>query len=177
MKSYLSAVLRVQTEAFQAANVALGQMKAALPAPSTTEMGAAMGMAQSNRARQRLLERGVMQRHRICRATFTTTSPASCSATTCTAPAWRSQAPHSAARTACIRSRTHRRHPQHASLRHSLPMIAMATKRTAAQQCPTGSERLGQLYQQRQELPAPPFLSHSQNMRQADAIGTDRQSS
>ncbi len=61
--------------------------------------------------------------------------------------------------------------------RRSLPMIAMATKRTAAQQCPTGSERLGQLYQQRQELPAPPCLSHSQNTRQADAFRTDRQSS
>ncbi|EFN51134.1 hypothetical protein CHLNCDRAFT_141336 [Chlorella variabilis] len=39
LKSYLSAVLRVQAEAFQAANVALGQMKAAaLPAPSA-DMG------------------------------------------------------------------------------------------------------------------------------------------
>lgn len=35
LKSYLSAVLRVEAEAFQAANMALGAMKAALPAPST----------------------------------------------------------------------------------------------------------------------------------------------
>ncbi|KAI7839758.1 hypothetical protein COHA_006562 [Chlorella ohadii] len=38
LKSYLSAVLRVEVEAFQAANVALGQMRAAaLPAPSGVE--------------------------------------------------------------------------------------------------------------------------------------------
>ena len=41
-----AAVLRVQTEAFQAANVALGQMKAAaLPAPS--DMGAPVGVTGS----------------------------------------------------------------------------------------------------------------------------------
>jgi len=34
LKSYLSAVLRVEAEAFQVANVALGSMKAALPAPA-----------------------------------------------------------------------------------------------------------------------------------------------
>lgn len=34
LKSYLSAVLRVEAEAFQAANIALGSMKAALPANS-----------------------------------------------------------------------------------------------------------------------------------------------
>jgi hypothetical protein len=36
----------VQTEAFQAANVALGQMKAALPAPSA-DVGVPLGVAQS----------------------------------------------------------------------------------------------------------------------------------
>lgn len=35
LKSYLSAVLRVESEAFQVANAALGSMKAALPAPIT----------------------------------------------------------------------------------------------------------------------------------------------
>lgn len=42
LKSYLSAVLRVQSEAFGAANAALGQMKAALPAlpaPSSARQG------------------------------------------------------------------------------------------------------------------------------------------
>ncbi|PSC69221.1 TBC1 domain family member 2A [Micractinium conductrix] len=47
LKSYLSAVLRVQTEAFQAANVALGQMRtAALPAPSDMA-GVPTGVAAS----------------------------------------------------------------------------------------------------------------------------------
>lgn len=47
LKSYLSAVLRVQTEAFQAANVALGQMRtAALPAPSDMG-GVPVGVAGS----------------------------------------------------------------------------------------------------------------------------------
>ena len=40
LKSYLSAVLRVEAEAFQSANLALGQMKAALPAPSVEQVAA-----------------------------------------------------------------------------------------------------------------------------------------
>lgn len=49
LKSYLSAVLRVQTEAFQAANAALGQMRAAaLPAPSDmTGVPAGVGVGAS----------------------------------------------------------------------------------------------------------------------------------
>ncbi len=39
LKSYLSAVLRVESEAFQVANAALGSMKAALPAPIAASEG------------------------------------------------------------------------------------------------------------------------------------------
>ena len=39
LKSYLSAVLRVEAEAFTGANMALGQMKAALPAALPAPMG------------------------------------------------------------------------------------------------------------------------------------------
>ena len=39
LKSYLSAVMRVESEAFQVANAALGSMKAALPAPMAVSEG------------------------------------------------------------------------------------------------------------------------------------------
>lgn len=47
LKSYLSAVLRVEAEAFQAANLALGAMKAALPAP-TAEVAAPVAASVPN---------------------------------------------------------------------------------------------------------------------------------
>jgi hypothetical protein len=46
LKSYLSAVLRVEAEAFQAANVALGQMKAAVPMSGHNMSSAEVPVAQ-----------------------------------------------------------------------------------------------------------------------------------
>lgn len=44
LKSYLSAVMRVEAEAFQVGNTALGSMKAALPAPASSTEGPVLGI-------------------------------------------------------------------------------------------------------------------------------------
>jgi hypothetical protein len=59
LKSYISAVLRVESEAFQVANIALGSMKAALPSSASPSEADPIQMSGMNRIDDSLSDDGI----------------------------------------------------------------------------------------------------------------------